>query len=147
MVDVQPNFKVPAVKKPAKGVRAVRGGKAAAAKRKATALHAAVVKARDAGCVRCNDPDGRLECAHIFSRGYSAVRTDEGNAVALHSGCHRYLTRNPHEHVTFFQNYLGLDAYNALKDKAYQGTKRTYPLAFWEAECVRLSALLERYGA
>jgi hypothetical protein len=133
MAEVETFFKEPKKK---------RQASAKSLKARATEAHSLYVRARDRACARCGLVKNRMECAHIFSRGYSATRTDELNAVALCSGCHRYLTRNPHEHVEFFQTRLGLDVYHALKEKAYQGTKGRYPASYWQAEITRLEELL-----
>jgi hypothetical protein len=121
-----------------------RGTTTAALKRKATALHSQYVRARDGRCVRCGTTSGQLQCAHIISRRYAATRTDEGNAYCLCAGCHRRLTEHPHEHVGFFTAHLGSwDAYQALIDKANDGTNTVMRHAFWEEEIRRLTRLLE----
>jgi hypothetical protein len=135
MVDVHPNFKKPA--------KARRGPSAATLKRKATTLHSQYVRARDGRCARCGSATGQLQCAHVFSRRYAATRTDELNAVCLDAACHRYLTENPLEHVSFFRGYLGDDVFFALKDKAYNGVGQVMKADFWAAECARLEELLE----
>jgi hypothetical protein len=144
--DVTPILKAVQTVKTRKPMRRTKAGSAAALKRKATVLHSRYVRARDGRCVRCGRTDGQLQCAHVFSRRYAATRTFEGNAVCLDAACHRYLTENPFEHVVFFQTYLGLEQFEALKVKAYAGIGQTMKADFWEAECARLSAALERLG-
>jgi len=143
MRDVTPRLKGDPVPK-AKKKRPV---KAATLKNKATVAHSMVVRAR-AGyrCERCGKTDARMECAHVFSRRYTATRTDEQAAWCLCSGCHRYLTENPLEHVEFAHATLGRDRFLALRDKAYAGIGLTMNAGFWQAELERLEAQLKDYG-
>lgn len=147
MVDVTPRFKEPkpAAKKRV-GVRGQRGGTAATYKRRATALHAQLVRARGR-CERCGKTNGQLQCAHIVSRRYAATRTDENAAWCLCAGCHRFLTENPFEHVLFASRTHGEDGYAALRQKAYGGVGKVMKADFWQSEVERLTALLERYRA
>ena len=138
MPDVTPRFKEP--------TRARRKPTAASLKKKATAAHSRYVRARDGRCVRCGNTTGQLQCAHIFSRRYTATRTYEGNAVCLCATCHRFLTENPFEHVLFFTDYLPPGEFQRLKDKAYAGVGLVMGAAFWRAELTRLEGLLERLG-
>ena len=117
-------------------------------KTKATVLHSIVVRAR-AGyrCQRCHKTDGRMECAHIFGRRYAATRTDEANAWCLCSGCHRFLTENPLEHVEFAHATVGRDRFLALRDKAYAGRGSTMSASFWAGEVARLEVLAKEHGA
>ena len=109
-------------------------------KDKATELHSMVVRARDGyACRLCGRSDQRIECAHIFSRRFAATRTDEENAVALCSAHHRRLTERPHEHVEFFKyEVLGVERWEALMAKAYNGEGKVMKDAFWRAEVARL---------
>lgn len=113
-----------------------------ALKKRATVLHSQFVRARDGRCVRCGKADGRLECMHVFSRRYAATRTSELNGYAGCSACHRYLTQNPLEHVTFFRSLMGDDAFFKVRDEAYAGIGKRMDGAFWHAEVVRLTELL-----
>ncbi|HEX9992489.1 MAG TPA: HNH endonuclease [Acidimicrobiales bacterium] len=104
---------------------------------KATMLHSQLVRLRGA-CERCGRSAGvKLECAHIISRRYASTRTDERNAWCLCSACHRRLTEWPFEHVAFAVATIGQETYDELKAKAL-----TIKKVDWEAEVVRLSALL-----
>lgn len=47
-------------------------------------------------CLRCGSRD-RLQCAHLRSRNYKAVRWDRSNAICLCSACHVYFTYRPLE--------------------------------------------------
>lgn len=129
-----------------KAKKKARAPKAATLKNKATTLHSMVVRAR-AGyrCERCSRTDARMECAHIFSRRYTATRADETNAWCLCSGCHRYLTENPDEHVEFGKQTRGVEGYAQLKLKAYAGIGLTMKAEFWQGEVDRLNALLKEY--
>ncbi len=40
---------------------------------------------------------GNLQCAHIISRSYRVIRTDQRNALCLCQGCHTYYTHRPLE--------------------------------------------------
>ena len=51
------------------------------------------IRKRDGACRACGSTDG-LQCAHVWSRRYHAVRFDERNAVALCRGCHVKFTHS-----------------------------------------------------
>ena len=59
-----------------------------------------------------------LHCSHFHGRRKVSVRFDEDNAIALCFGCHRHMEENPPEHVTFFQQKLGMIKYDLLTIKA-----------------------------
>lgn len=42
-----------------------------------------------------------LQCAHIISRSYRVIRTDQRNALALCQGCHTFYTHRPLEWRAF----------------------------------------------
>jgi hypothetical protein len=63
--------------------------------------------------IRCN---GNLQCCHIISRRYGAVRYDERNAVAGCAAHHLYATHHPLEWGVAVLN-AGID-YAALRDVA-----------------------------
>lgn len=113
-------------------------------KGKATRLHSLVVRARGR-CERCGSTSG-LQAAHIISRKFSATRTDERNAWCLCASCHRRLTDWPNEHVAFAVQTLGDDLYAELRAKALENPRPWKP-ADWQAECVRLQALLDEVAA
>lgn len=132
-MDVTPNFKQPKRK---------RRVTASTLKARATRLHSQYVRLRDGRCVRCGTTSGQLQCAHVFSRRYTATRTSELNAVALCASCHLYLTQNPYEHVKFFRRYLGDATFFALRDLAYAGVGTVTKAEFWQQECDRLNELI-----
>lgn len=62
------------------------------------------------------DCKGNLQCAHIISRRYRAIRWDEDNAVALCAAHHLYWTHRPLE----WQELWG-DTYDVLRRRALNG--------------------------
>ena len=62
----------------------------------------------------------RLECAHIISRDYKALRTDEANAVALCSACHGWYTNHPEAWRKWVDREFGADYYNSLRSLAME---------------------------
>jgi hypothetical protein len=63
---------------------------------KADVLFSRLVRDRDHMCVRCGSPNN-LQCAHIWSRRYRALRWRFENAITLCQGCHLYFTLRPAE--------------------------------------------------
>ena len=81
----------------------------------------------------------RLECAHIFSRGWLNLRHHPANMVSLCNIHHRYFTQNPDEWKRFIEMaYPGrLDwLYELRQDKDYEGQE--YWLAYWNGELKKL---------
>lgn len=107
---------------------------AQAAKRKATELHAKIVRARGA-CESCGKTTN-LQCAHLVSRRYSATRTDLNNAFCLCAGCHMRFTEWPLEFHRFVVNRIGERAYEILRLKAEAGGAPD-----WHDEVTRLSGV------
>ena len=54
------------------------------------------IRGRDKACYDCGEPN-LLQCAHIISRRYHAIRWDPDNALALCRGCHMFYTHHPLE--------------------------------------------------
>lgn len=52
------------------------------------------IRRRDGKCRICGDI-ANLQCAHLWSRRYHAIRFDPCNAIALCRGCHVRYTHNP----------------------------------------------------
>lgn len=121
-----------------------RGQSAASLKKKATALHSMVVRAR-AGyrCERCSTTEGQMQCAHIVGRRYTATRCDPMNAWCLCASCHRHLTENPHEHVWFAAKTRGEAGYRQLVDEAYAGRGLVMGAVFWRERVEALQAELD----
>ena len=74
---------------------------------------------------RCS---GRLEWAHIKSRGVKSLRWDEKNCVCLCNICHRYFTQHPDEFKRFIDN-LDPDRWDYLNEQ-WQLHKKPDP-AYW----------------
>jgi hypothetical protein len=88
------------------------------------------------------------EWAHIVGRGNNgdpdgiALRTNPDNAWFLCSYCHWLTGDEQLQFLALVEKTIGLDAYKELirvKHSAHRGWRT----ADWEAECVRLQALLE----
>jgi len=74
------------------------------------------------------DCAGNLQCAHIISRSYKSIRTNEHNAIALCQGHHVFYTHRPLEWRQFVElNYPGL--WDTLTEKAL-----AYGRVDWKAE-------------
>jgi hypothetical protein len=76
---------------------------------------------REVGYCEVNDGkphNGNLQCCHLFSRSYKAIRWDRRNAL---SGCqahHTYYTHRPVEWDELMRERLGYDLYAELRDLA-----------------------------
>lgn len=64
--------------------------------KKADALFSKIVKERDGQCMACGATEF-LQCAHIITRSYKAIRCHLDNAVALCRSCHVSFTHRPLE--------------------------------------------------
>lgn len=64
--------------------------------KKADASFSQYIKIRDGACLACGSTE-YLQCAHLISRSYKSIRTDENNAVTLCRGCHMKYTNKPLE--------------------------------------------------
>ncbi len=72
---------------------------------------------------RCEVADGKphsgnLQCMHLFSRSYKAVRWDRRNAAAGCGGHHTFLTHHPIEHDMWMLDRLGIELYGELRELA-----------------------------
>lgn len=92
------------------------------AKVKADRLFSEHIRRRDGGCVAEGEHAGALQCAHIFSRRYSAIRWDTRNAVALCAGHHTFWTLRPLEWEQWAHERLGMD-YVRLRKLALEGER------------------------
>ena len=89
------------------------------------------IRNRDQRCQNCGTFD-RLQCAHLISRSYKSIRTDEENAVALCSSCHTYFTHRPLEWLEWIEvEFPG--RYERLRVKAL-----AYSSVDWKGEVGRL---------
>lgn len=64
--------------------------------------------------VRCG---GSLQCAHITTRGVTALRFDEMNALCLCAGHHRFFTHHPLEWVIFLKDSYPMKLEYVIKHK------------------------------
>lgn len=115
-------------------VSAAKGAKA-----KADRLFSKLIRSRG-HCENCGQrpPDVQLQCAHILSRRYALVRTDERNAYCLCAGCHFYFTDHPVAFGQFVLERIGDAGYQALVERATSGAKPDY-----EGEAQRLKDRLK----
>lgn len=63
---------------------------------------------------------GVLQCAHGFSRRYTATRWDTRNAWCLCAGCHKYYTHHPIEWDEWMRSRM--ENYEAIRLKAIRGS-------------------------
>lgn len=79
----------------------------------------------DHRCLACRSLVN-LQCAHVFSRSYLAIRWNENNAVPLCRGCHLFYTFHPIEWTELMQGYLGEEMYELLRKTALSHHKPDY---------------------
>ncbi len=65
--------------------------------RKADKAFSIYIRNRDGECQAEGEHAGNLQAAHIISRSYKSIRTNESNAVALCARHHLYYTHHPLE--------------------------------------------------
>ena len=61
-------------------------------------------------CGKQSPPDvdnGMMDNAHNVSRSVRIIRYDPRNTTCLCRGCHIRMTKDPHEHVSFFKSLSG----------------------------------------
>lgn len=73
----------------------------------------------------CDKTTG-LQCAHLFSRRYRAIRWDERNAVVLCAGHHHWFTHRPIEWDNWMMNRLGPALYVELRETALAGGRTDF---------------------
>jgi hypothetical protein len=66
----------------------------------------------------------RLQCAHIVSRRYLALRWSPNNAVTLCAGCHTRFTNDPLRWELWVDDHLGQGTWEQLRDIAVAVTPR-----------------------
>lgn len=77
---------------------------------------------------RCRLCGGQpVQCAHLFSRTYKAVRWSAENAWALCGREHKYYTHHPIEWEVLLRRTLGDAGYEALRTRAQSRTKWYLP--------------------
>ena len=84
-------------------------------------------------CQRCGrvyepHPGPALSSAHCFGRGKPGTRLDPLNAAALCYGCHRWLDTHPDLKHGWFRARLGDEAYEALRLRSNQRTRKGLPV-------------------
>lgn len=85
---------------------------------------AIAVKERDGwACRACGDHLHGVQCAHIVSRRYHAVRWTMANAVALCARCHMRFTNDPLGWDAWVEERFGNAVYGELKRLARQGVE------------------------
>ena len=94
------------------------------------------IRQRDIYCQNCGRSDS-LQCAHIYSRSYKAIRCDERNAIALCKGCHLRFTHRPIE----WDRYVRLKFGDALIDELRDIALR-YERQDWKALAEHYRGLL-----
>ena len=86
---------------------------------------------RAGGCERCLTPKydivkdngeiypawKQLQNSHFHGRSKKSTRHDEDNLAGLCGACHMYLTAHPLEHVEWFKNHLGQEAFDLLNSR------------------------------
>ena len=89
-----------------------------------------IVRARGK-CERCYSKEtDKFQCCHIYSRTYRSVRWDTLNLLCLCASCHFWSHKNPILFTEFVREYLGLDNYTLLKERALP----TKSWKVWELE-------------
>ena len=89
-------------------------------------VFSSIIRAR-AGhqCEKCSNQDRQMHCAHIFGRRHRSVRWCLDNALCLCSTCHRMFTENPIDFTRFLEDYMGTEALDKLRLKAWKVRKWT----------------------
>lgn len=59
---------------------------------------------------------GNLQCCHIFSRSYHAIRWDPRNAVSGCQGHHTFYTHHPEEWDIWRRDWLGEETFTELRE-------------------------------
>jgi hypothetical protein len=128
--------------------KAKRAKTASQLRKEATVLWGRYIHQRDVVCQLCGRGNRLLHAHHIVPRERNATRTDEGNGVLLCARpCHLGVMHgDPFAAVQFYTRRLGVEGYEALRQKAYDGIHQKYPSSFWRDEIERLRALLEDVG-
>lgn len=99
-------------------------------------LFSRLVRERDGRCLSCGSTDF-LQCAHIISRSYKAIRTDFDNAVALCRRCHVRYTHQPLEWKDWVEAHWP-GRWDELKGKALE-----YGKVDWKARHAELKRMVD----
>lgn len=131
------------IKRSSKPIAKKRGTSTAAKKRKAVHLWGVYVHARDVYCQRCGKADGKMDAHHVLIRSFAATVADDRNGVLLCFKCHGLMHSDPMEALAFYTRRYGVEGYQNLRERAYEGQGKTLRAAHWDEAIARLSALLE----
>jgi 5-methylcytosine-specific restriction endonuclease McrA len=102
--------------------------------KKADRAFSLYIRERDGECLADPPHAGNLQCAHLITRSYKAIRTVPENAVALCQKHHLYFTHRPLEWREWVEDRFP-GRWDKLKTAAL-----TYERVDWKAEA-------EFYGA
>lgn len=73
-------------------------------------------------CQRCgkqhHEGSQGLHCAHFITRGKWATRFDPLNVASCCYGCHQYLDSRPYEKAQWFEEFLGMDVAQMIREKS-----------------------------
>lgn len=104
--------------------------------KQADVLFSRFIRERDGTCQAAGvgpDCSGNLQCAHIISRSYKSIRTDERNALCLCAAHHTYYTHRPLEWEDWVRESFGT-LWDELRAEALE-----YRTVDWKGEVSRLS--------
>lgn len=93
------------------------------AQREADRLFSLFIRRRDGICQVCRRESTNLQCAHLISRRYYALRWNPQNAVAADFHCHLRMTHDPLAWDAWCREYVGSDEWDAMKFRAQRGGK------------------------
>ena len=82
-----------------------------------TAFSLCVRTAASFTCGKCGKAEGRMECSHIYSRKYRAIRWCKDNAMCKCNYCHRWWHQNPLDAAAWFVSLVGESFVDLLKEK------------------------------
>lgn len=113
--------------------------------KKADVLFSKIVRTRDGRCVAAGtdttECKGVLQCAHIISRSYKAIRCNLDNAVTLCQAHHMYYTYRPDEWKWWVDTNLP-NRWRRLMKEALE-----YRRVDWKARHQELKELLDELEA
>lgn len=98
------------------------------------------IRLRDGHCLACGDTQ-HLQCAHILTRSYHAVRCHEANAVALCRACHVRFTHRPLEWEDWVKARFGDDLWDQLRTEALTYARQDWKghASYWRRRVEGLS--------
>ena len=111
------SYESAAEKKAAKPKAKKKGFKSVRVSPADTAFSLCVRTAANYTCQKCGKTDARMECSHIFSRKYRAIRWCKDNAMCKCNYCHRWWHQNPLDAAAWFLSKVGQGLVDILKEK------------------------------